>query len=419
MSSHSSALVPLETWAFSGPDLYVQGRGIDIGLFAEALIYYDTVYVVPGNAHCFSLFLKWFEAQGRLDLFRDLVEDGAIKIYDYSFITAAVETDGTYMIMNLQDEEQAKESVFSKRYLNNRETRKVLPSKGRHRKRFIQALRANIIEVKADSFGSAVVDAEKDLVNPERSSLIIQALVDELYSIQKIRKVPEIKATVKIDSMKGEHKIDWGINFTELSLISGSDLGLNSGSPLTANAHSNRFIWSASSLGVDLYLPRPMSVLAGDKLFESASKSQKLRATIESLQEEVEFPSIRNLVNTGVLKLDDLIEIRRKALRFRKWLQQESSRDRNAILAYHYELAQDTGLVKFGRSSLRMFGILGSGALGGAIGGAFAGPVGGLVGGLAGSALNFTTELSSKIGSDCKPVVFGSWLDDRIKRLYK
>jgi hypothetical protein len=417
MSSHKSALVPLETWAFSSPDLHVRGVEIDIGLFAESLIYYDTVFVVPSNPHFFSLFLKWFADQGQLDLFRNLVIDGVIKIYDYSFMTAAIENGNTYSIWNMQDEVQAKENVFESRYLYNSEVEKVLPSKSRHRKRFYEALRGNVVEVKADSFGAAVEDARRDFENPDRSSLIIQALIDELYAIKKIAKVPEIKATVNRDPSRDVHIVNWNINFTDLSLVAGFDLKLNRGSHLTANAHSNRFIWSASSLGADLFLPRPMSRLVGDKLFESVSQNQKLKTIIESLHEEVEFPSIRKLVNTGVLKLNDVIEIRRKAVRFRKWLQQESDRDRNAILAYHNELAQETGLVKFGRNSLRMFGILGGGALGGAIGGAVAGPVGGLAGGLAGSALTFTTEVCAKVGADWKPVVFGSWLEGRIKRL--
>jgi hypothetical protein len=417
MSSHTSALVPLETWAFSSPDLHVRGLEIDIGLFAESLIYYDTVYVVPSNPHFFSLFLEWFAAQGQLDLFRNLVNEGVIKMYDYSFMTTAIEKGSTYSIWNVQDEVQAKENVFERRYLYNSEVEKVLPSKSRHRKRFYEALRGNVVEVKADSFGAAVEDARRDCENPDRSSLIIQALIDELYAIKKISNVPEIKATVHHDLSRDAHIISWNINFLDLSLFAGFDLKLHSGSPLIANAHSNRFIWSASSLGADLFLPRPMSRLVGDKLFESVSQNQKLKTTIESLHEEVEFPSIRKLVNRGVLKLDDVIEIRRKAVKFRKWLQQESDRDRNAILAYHNELAQETGLVKFGRNSLRMFGILGGGAIGGAIGGAVAGPVGGFAGGLAGSALTFTTEVCAKVGADWKPVVFGSWLEGRIKRL--
>ncbi|MFN4786562.1 MAG: hypothetical protein ACK5LW_04545 [Pseudanabaena sp.] len=417
MSSHTSALVPLETWAFSSPDLHVRGLEIDIGLFAESLIYYDTVYVVPSNPHFFSLFLKWFADQEKLDLFTNLVNEGVIKIYDYSFMTTAIEKGSTYSIWNVQDEVQAKENVFERRYLHNVEVEKVLPSKSRHRKRFYEALRRNVVEVKADSFEAAVEDARRDFENPDRSSLIIQALIDELYAIKKIAKVPEIKATVNLDPSRDLHIINWNINFTELSLVAGFDLKLNSGSPLTANAHSNRFIWSASSLGADLFLPRPMSQLVGDKLFESVSRNQKLKTTIESLHEEVEFPSIRKLVNTGKLKLDDVIEIRRKAVRFRKWLQQESDRDRKAIIAYHNELAQETGLVKHGRTSLKLLGILGGGAIGGAIGSAVAGPVGGAVGGLAGSALNFTTDVCSKVGADWKPVVFGNWLEGRIKRL--
>jgi hypothetical protein len=249
--------------------------------------------------------------------------------------------------------------------------------------------------------------------------LIIQALTDELYAMKRMPKVPEIVATVIRDPSKDVHTINWNINFSELSQFAGFDLQLNSGTPLTANAHSNRFIWSAATLGVDLFLPRPMSRLVGDKLFESASHSQKLKMTIENLQVEVEFPSIRTLVNNGTLRLEEILEIRREAIRFRKWLQQESSRDRNAIIAYHNELAKKTGLAKFGRNSLRMFGILSGGALGGLIGSVVAGPMGGTIGGLAGSAATFITEVCAKFGTEWKPVVFGTWLDERIRRLGK
>ena len=43
MSSHRLALVPLEAWAFSSVDVKAGGRDVDIGLLAEALIYYDSV----------------------------------------------------------------------------------------------------------------------------------------------------------------------------------------------------------------------------------------------------------------------------------------------------------------------------------------------------------------------------------------
>jgi hypothetical protein len=37
MSDHSTALVPIESWAFASPELRSAARQIDIGLFIESL----------------------------------------------------------------------------------------------------------------------------------------------------------------------------------------------------------------------------------------------------------------------------------------------------------------------------------------------------------------------------------------------
>lgn len=419
MSDHQSTIVPLETWAFSSPELHISGKEIDIGLFAESLVYYDSVYVVPGNPHFFSLFLKWFSDQGKLDDFLTLVRDGVIKIYDYSFMTTAIEKDGTYSIWNIQDDKQGKENVFEQRFLYNSEVEKILPAKSRHRKHFYEAFRKNVVEAKADSFGEAIENARIDLNDPERSSLIIQALVDELYEIKKIKDVPKINVTITKNESNGTSLIDWNIDFNILNKIAGYNFNLNSGLPLTANAHSNRFLWSAANMRCDLFLPKPMSRLVGDKLYEAAERNMKLKGIIENLQSEVDFPSLRQLVNRGILTFDDILNIRKKSHKFRSWLQTASERDRNAIVAYHNELAKETGLAKFGRNSLRLFGILGGGGVGGLIGSVLAGPVGGAIGGLAGSTLTFTTDVCAKIGEDWKPVVFGNWLEDKIKNLHR
>ncbi len=419
MSKHTSAIVPLETWAFSSPELFTKGKEIDIGLFAESLIYYDTVYVEPGNPHFFSLFLKWFHDQGKLEEFRQLMNDGIIKIYFHSFMTTAIEKDGVYSIWNVQDEEQAKRNVFESRFLYNQETEKILPIKSRQRIKYYDAFRNNVVEAKSEAYSSAIEDARKDLDDAERSTLIIQSLVDEIYLAANIHPIPEIIAHVESNHVDETHKINWNIDFHTLSSMLGTDLKLHPGAPLTANAHSNRFIWSAASIGADLFLPRPMCALVGDKLFESTRRDLKIQNMIESLQSEVEFPSIRELVNSDILTFKDVMEIRKKAIHFRKWLQSESERDRNAIIAYHNELGKETGLLKFGRNTFRVFGVLGGGALGGIIGAAMAGPVGGALGGAAGSSLTFITEVCAKLGDNWKPVVFGNWLDNRIRKIQK
>jgi hypothetical protein len=46
-----------------------------------------------------------------------------------------------------------------------------------------------------------------------------------------------------------------------------------------------------------------------------------------------------------------------------------------------------------------------------------AGPGGAALGGAAGSAIGYLADITSKIGADWKPVVFGNWLRHRIEKV--
>ena len=46
---HTTALVPIEVWAYQSPRLLVDDVRLDIGLLAEALIYYDRVLIAPAS----------------------------------------------------------------------------------------------------------------------------------------------------------------------------------------------------------------------------------------------------------------------------------------------------------------------------------------------------------------------------------
>ncbi|SIQ09935.1 hypothetical protein SAMN05421647_102157 [Marinobacterium stanieri] len=160
-----------------------------------------------------------------------------------------------------------------------------------------------------------------------------------------------------------------------------------------------------------------MSILVGDKLYESKERIAKSGDIIEELKGKVEFPDIRALVNSDQLPLREILKIRDRAKKFRKWLQQENGRDRDAIIAYHNEVAKESGLVTAGRKTLSLFGVLGSGAVGSAVGAAVAGPGGAAIGGAAGSDFGYLADVSSKVGSDWKPVIFGGWLKERIEKV--
>ena len=119
MSDHSTAIVPLETWCYSSPKIRARGKTVDVGLFAEALIYYDCVAANITNQPQLSEFLQWFIAQGRLDDFLALLQDGTVKLYEYAFATTAIldERTGDYSIWNVQDPIQKEPNTFEKRFL--------------------------------------------------------------------------------------------------------------------------------------------------------------------------------------------------------------------------------------------------------------------------------------------------------------
>ena len=116
-----------------------------------------------------------------------------------------------------------------------------------------------------------------------------------------------------------------------------------------------------------------------------------------------------------------MLRIRKKAKRFRKWLQDEGDRDRNALFAYHFEVAKESGLVRTGRSVLKLFGVLGGPALGTAVASAVGqNPIlGAIAGTLAGEGTKYLLDVGSKLGEDWKPVIFGNWYKDRIQRFLR
>lgn len=415
MSDHSAALVPVEAWSYSSPDVRLEDHSIDIGLLAEALIYYDKVILTVANQPQFAELLGWFNQQHEFNTLLRLFSEETVQIYDCAFSSTAVRLpSGAYDLVNIQDEIQAEPNTFERRFLYHADVAKVLKNV-RQRKQLYMALRDRVIEVKAAEFGAGVTAAKEDLSDPRRCSLILQAFLDDLYSIRGLGGVPQVAATVE-QVEDGARTVHWGIDLDALAGLSGK-IRFHRAAPLTAAALGNRFLWSAASLNCDLYLGSPMSYLVGDKLYESSICADKTRGLIEELEARVEFPSIRRLVNEGKLGVKDIMRIRRNASRFRNWLQEEAGRDRDAIIAYHLEVAKESGLEGAGRKTLRLFGNVGGPVVGAMVGTAVAGLPGTAAGAAAGGAVGFVSEVASKLGSGWRPVVFGNWLRERIEKV--
>src|SRR5712691_719003 len=183
MSDHTHALVPIEAWSFSSPDLRVQSKNVDVGLLAESLIYYESVAFNVGNPHQFAEFLSWFVSHGNYADFLSLVRDGTISIYDYAFITAPIFKDGVYSIWNIQDQIQVQPDTFERRVLYHKAVENVLP-KSRHRKALYEAIRNHVCEVKSEHFKAAIENARIDFRDPRRQEVIVQALVDSIFEFK-------------------------------------------------------------------------------------------------------------------------------------------------------------------------------------------------------------------------------------------
>ncbi len=388
-----------------------------MGILAEALIYYDQVLVNVTNQVQFAEFISWFFKQGKYSDLINLFNDGTLQIYDYAFITTAVEIeeDGSISLVNIQDPIQAEPNTFEKRFLYDKRINECLKH-SHERTKLYKALRGKVIEVKASEFGPAIDNAKLDYQNPARCTLLLQAFLDEIYPMINLGNPPNI-ATVIQNLNDGRHRITFNINFDQLSKLLGKNLNFHLSTPFTAAAHCNRLLWSAANLNCDLYLGRPMSTLVGDKLYECGYKAAKLKDIIEQLNAEVEFPDIRSLVNAGKLNLDNIFLFRKKAIKFREWLQEEGEHDRNAIIAYHSEVAKELGLLKFGRKSLQLFGRLGGSALGGYLGESAGGTPGAVLGSAMGVGIGYIFDLASKMGENWKPVVFGNWIKNRIEKI--
>ncbi len=440
-SDHSTAIVPLQSWVYESPALRRDRTPIDVGLLAEALIYYDRVLLIPvtevpsatvtGPAdiaaasgepfdrewrRSFVRLIEWFVARGAYPDLVKLFSAGVLSVYHYAFYTIPVLKDGMYSCWNMQDEDEERgNETFIRRFLSGREFEAIVP-RGRHREKLFRALDGHIVELHANQFATAVDNARTDFSDPLRASLAVQCLLDEFRESLPSGLQHDVSAVAV--NLGSKTNLTFNVNFDDISEAV-APLDFNVSTPLCGLAHSNRLLWSAAISNCDLYLPTPISRLVNTKLVESNSRRARAQGLIETLEIEVAFPNVREMVNSGELGIEDVLRIRSHAGKFRAWLQTQTERDTNALFAYHHEVAQASGLSRAARKTLRMFGSIAAGGVGAGVGAVTAGPLGAaagaVVGGAAGAAAQFVFDLAGRLDDEWKPVVFGDWMKKAVR----
>jgi transcriptional regulator with XRE-family HTH domain len=463
LASHKSALVPLATGYFQSPELFVKGQVADTGLLAESLIYYDVVYAHVDNPEQFAGLISLLIQQGlSYEKLTELVEEGVLRFYNTVWIMPFMGYGRNDMVSSLwaiREEAMNQPDYFSKKFLEFQGLKSSFSTFSNFNKkyfdRFRKAAEKTAISLTNEDVTAGVINnAYDDFLNPKRNVLIVKNLLKEVYKANNFKKSPFVR--VKIQEVSSNyHQVAQNLNsyvvgrnldndeykiyeveynsdlINNLKILENTKTPLVRGLstlPLSQSGMSNLIIRSAERLNSDLFLASPISKTIGDKLyeigeFEKQQKQIKISEIVENLETEVEFPDLRRYVNEGKIEFDKVLEIRKKAKQFREWLQIETDRDRNAIIAYHNEVAKETGFTKIGKTTLKMFGVLAS--------------VGLSIGAEAyfkdqdtftkesvkkvGSKIveSATDKISKKLFQEWKPVCFGDWYREEIKQLLK
>lgn len=321
-------------------------------------------------------------------------------------------------------------NYFQKSLFENEEFSKIFPNKEIYES-FCKTIQDKITEGKADKFSTAVDNAKADYNDLRRRTFMLQSLLNELFLTKNLGSAPLVYCENSAD-LFGRPIIRWN---RDLQVIA-ENLGMKGHNNVSAAqmlesfslsgaAHSNRLLLAAMLNDADLYLPSPLSIITGDKLYEaSQEESVKTKFIIESLQgQEVNFPDLRHEINNNNLDFKEVLLIRKEGKVFRKWLQDESERDRDALIAYHNEVANATNFKRNIGKTLQLFGDI-SGSVASALIGASTvahpeiGPTTGKVMGvLTGQGIKYLGSLGAKLGEEWKPVVFGKWYTKHIGKI--
>ncbi len=405
-NNHVKTIVPIEAWLYHSPKLKLNNINYDMGLVCEALVYYDKIFISIDNRDHFNAVILWFKKQNAFSKLLELMNEEIINFVFHSFMTYPIydPKNDAYSIWNLNDNESKNENVFNKRILYNSDLNNI--TKTRERTKLFRAIENNVVELKADEFGSAIDNARSDASNPEKSNILIQSFIDDLYRQFNLDKPIKVRSVIMRSSDKST--ISWNVNFDDLNKKTNNKLGIHKGIPLAGIAQSNKLIKTSSILKADLYLGSVMNSLVNNKLAEINSTNTKINSVVKELNVKVAFPKISDLVNNNILKFEDIMYIRKNAKKFRGWLQQEGDHDRDAIIAYHNEVAEKTKLTKFGFGLLSITGSI----IGGAIGSVVVGPIGGALGGATGYMAD---KFILSFNEEWKPMVFGNWVTKYIE----
>jgi hypothetical protein len=241
--ANSDSFVQLEPWFYQSPRLLKTGRKIDMGLLAEAMIYYESVYFGHTTDEQFARVAAWFKGYGAIGDFVSLMNDRVLIPYFYAFYTLPAEKNNIWSVYNIQDEEAAAKPVFNSRILHSHRLAGLIKKRTTIRDVETAAM-VHHVEVKAETFGPGLANAKSDYEDEQRCAFLLQIVVDDLYRDLGLIKPPVIEAKI-VRHDHGLQTIAWNFDFGLFRKKLGPDLSFHRGTPLAGAAYGAKMLWSA------------------------------------------------------------------------------------------------------------------------------------------------------------------------------
>jgi hypothetical protein len=393
----------------------------DFGLLVEALVFYDRIYLNAPRPEAFVSLCRRLAMDGDMNDFLALLRAGEIVLLDHDHHTCIqIEHEGSTAAKatNLRDPLSIAGRTFEVQSLGAPELAAILSGSQRVKLRRAALKNLTLIRLDQRHEDSLVLDATADYADMDKVALALRQLAEG----EGVPMPPGPLAREIVRAAEGFVKVSWIPDLERLSGDAQKRLGadkhvLTATSPLGAFTMRNRMLRAARAQGADVHASRPLDQLVARKLEEAGNQNRTATSIVCELMKRADFPDIRTEANLGLIKLSDALRFRKKAGAFRRWLHQERTQDRDAILAYLGEFETDAGIRGIPKRFISIAVAAAGTALGGVVGG-HAGAVAGAAIGSAtgGAAEQFLTELKDGLIGNWKPVVFGSWLSREIPK---
>jgi hypothetical protein len=404
-----AVLVPLNTWFGSSPDLMRRGIKTDLGALAEALIYYDQMFVRVENQEQFYALFNWFKESAGVEKLLNLMNHGELSFYHHNFLSPPVyrRDSDSYDFINIQEEPKDRLDSF-RRHIVGGEMDRFFPTR-RKLKSFWNTVKSGAVTVvDADVFGIEIEKA-RELLEPNVMQSMIVHLMESLHKAGFIDEIPDVKVWAEDLSSGGRRYHFDNLDFNLWKEKFGKEFNFGKHIPLAIASNTNRLLWSAANLQADLYTGSPTYEFLCDTLEETVKHFRETKRVLKRFEIDLEFPDIRSSVNQGLITASQVLRIREEAAaKFRTWLHKVADMERDEIVAYYNDFFSNLNLTERSTKYLKLAILVAVPSGSAAIGAQLSDPASAAIGTAVSTILS--KMLYEKIAGGWTPKVFGNTL---------